>query len=100
MENGLVSPTEQGVPQGGLCRDAHKSPYVQEDKMCRNQRQQLDIDVKIRFDLGSAGAQGFRGKNHYHIYNPNATGQRDLYLDKMGNPVRKGAKTSHILPEE
>ena len=33
MEDGLVSPTEAGVPQGGLCKAKHKHPYVREDKM-------------------------------------------------------------------
>ena len=29
MEDGLVSATEEGVPQGGLCRYAHKPPYAE-----------------------------------------------------------------------
>lgn len=55
--------------------------------------------LKIRFDKGDKNASGFRRQNHYHIYNPNATGNRDLYLDKNGNPVGKNSPKSHILPE-
>lgn len=55
--------------------------------------------LKIGFDKGVPGESGFKGKDHYHMYNPDATGNRDLYLDKNGNPVRKGSSKSHILPE-
>lgn len=55
--------------------------------------------LKIRYDKKVTGAPGFAGKNHYHIYNPNATSNKDLYLDKNGNPTRKGHAKSHILPE-
>lgn len=55
--------------------------------------------LKIRFDEKVNGAKGFKGKNHYHILNPNVTGNKDLYLDKNGNPVNKGSKASHILPK-
>ena len=55
--------------------------------------------LKIGFDKGLPGENGFRGKDHYHIFNPNATGNYNLYLDKNGDPVRKGSKQSHILPE-
>lgn len=41
-----------------------------------------------------------RGKDHYHVFNPNATGNSDLYLDPQGNPVNKKGKLSHILPKE
>ncbi|MBQ7703548.1 MAG: hypothetical protein IJT40_04145 [Firmicutes bacterium] len=52
----------------------------------------------LGFDRATPGAPGFRGENHYHIFNPNATGNGDLYLDKFGNPVKKNSKASHILP--
>ncbi len=55
--------------------------------------------LKIGFDKGRVGEEGFKGKDHYHIFNPNSTGNHDLYLDKNGNPVRKGSTKSHILPE-
>ena len=28
MENGVVIDTEEGSPQGGLCRDRHNPPYA------------------------------------------------------------------------
>lgn len=56
-----------------------------------------DTGLKIRFDQAKEGSPGFRGMDHYHIYNPNATGNKDLYLDKDGNPVRKSSTKSHIL---
>lgn len=52
----------------------------------------------LGFDRATPGAPGFRGMNHYHIFNPKATGNKDLYLDKYGNPVKKNSKASHILP--
>jgi len=55
--------------------------------------------LKIGFDKKTPGAKGFKGKDHYHIYNPSATSNKDLYLDKNGKPVRKGHTKSHILPE-
>lgn len=54
--------------------------------------------LRLRYDPGVPGASGFKGMNHYHILNPNATSNKDLYLDKTGNPVRKNSKASHILP--
>ena len=54
--------------------------------------------ITIRFDKGKPEAPGFRGKNHYHIENPNRTGKQDFYLDKDGNPVPKGSNASHIIP--
>ena len=35
MENGFVSPSELGVPQGGLCRSPDKPPYAEIDVMPR-----------------------------------------------------------------
>lgn len=71
-------------------------------KMKQNTDSQTFHDTKtgfnIRFDKGTAGANGFKGKDHYHIENPNATGKSDKYLDKNGNPCAKGSKASHIIP--
>lgn len=55
--------------------------------------------LRIRYDEPEPGADGFAGKDHYHILNPNATGSRDMYLDKNGDPVKKNSKASHILPK-
>lgn len=60
---------------------------------------EISTGLRLRFDEKKPGASGFAGKDHYHIYNPNATGNKDLYLDKDGNPVRKGHTKSHILPK-
>jgi len=54
----------------------------------------------VRFDKGRPGAPGFEGVDHYHRSNPNATGRHDQYLDADGNPVARGSRESHILPEE
>jgi hypothetical protein len=54
--------------------------------------------LTIRFDKGTKGAGGYGGKDHYHILNPNSTGKHDYYLDKLGNPVPKNSRASHILP--
>ena len=60
--------------------------------------QEISSGLKIRFDKETYGADGFKGQNHYHILNPGATGNADLYLNKYGEPVRKSSKQSHILP--
>lgn len=54
--------------------------------------------LRVRFDKGTSGAGGYSGKDHYHVFNPNATGKSDYYLDKNGNPVPKNSKASHIIP--
>ena len=56
--------------------------------------------LRIRHDEPTPGADGFAGKGHYHILNPDAHDSRDMYLDKNGNPVKKNSKASHILPKE
>ena len=56
------------------------------------------MGFNIRFDKETTGANGFKGKDHYHIENPNAIEKGDKYLDKNGNPCAKGSKASHIIP--
>jgi hypothetical protein len=53
----------------------------------------------VEFDSGRPGQAGWRGKDHYHIINPDATGDGDLYLDQQGRPVPNGSKPSHIPPD-
>ncbi len=53
---------------------------------------------RVRFDRGEPGKPGFAGQDHYHVYNPNATGKGDLYLDINGDPVSRGSRASHIFP--
>lgn len=54
----------------------------------------------ISFDPGQKGKPGFRGKDHYHIHNPDTSDKKNPYLDKYGNPVPRGSKASHIIPKE
>lgn len=61
--------------------------------------QEPNTGLRIRYDVPRVGANGFEGVDHFHILNPNATNQKNMYLDKNGNPVRRGAKASHILPK-
>lgn len=56
--------------------------------------------LRVRFDPAKEGASGFEGKDHWHIRNPNTKGKQDRYLDINGNPVRKGADESHIIPKK
>ncbi len=53
---------------------------------------------KVRFDQGKPGAPGYEGLDHYHRYNPNATGKNDAYLDKNGTPCARGCDASHLFP--
>ncbi len=54
--------------------------------------------IKVRFDKGDPGKKGWKGKDHYHIYNPDSISDKDYYLDKGGNPVPKNSEPSHIKP--
>ncbi len=56
--------------------------------------------VTVRYDKSNLGARGYRGKDHYHILNPNSTGKHDYYLDKLGRPIPKNSKASHIIKEK
>ena len=56
--------------------------------------------LRVRFDPKTEGAPGFRGKDHWHIRNPNAKNKRNLYLDENGNPVMKDSDESHIIPKK
>jgi hypothetical protein len=38
-------------------------------------------------DKGNADVNGYKGKYHYHRYNPNSTGKKIGILDKNDNPV-------------
>ncbi|MBR2694206.1 MAG: hypothetical protein IKE69_08325 [Thermoguttaceae bacterium] len=58
-----------------------------------------ETGVKVRFDEAVSGKQGFEGKDHYHILNPNKKGRRDKYLDVDGNVCNSGSRESHILPK-
>lgn len=58
-----------------------------------------ETKLRVRFDPAKEGAVGFNGKDHWHVYNPNANGKKDLYLDKDGNPTPRGSRESHILPK-
>jgi RHS repeat-associated protein len=51
---------------------------------------------KVQFDKGKPGEPGFEGKDHWHRFNPKSKGDFDKYLDKFGNPVKKGGNPSHI----
>jgi hypothetical protein len=51
---------------------------------------------EIRWDPGKEGKPGWEGKDHWHRYNPNSTGKKDLYLDRSGNAVSRGSEASHI----
>ena len=54
--------------------------------------------LKIRFDKGVDGANGFEAVDHYHVMNPNYTNKKvDYYLDIDGKPVGKGSKASNIV---
>lgn len=60
---------------------------------------ELSTGLRIRYDKPTPRAEGFAGKDHFHILNPSATNSRDMYLDKNGNSVKKNSKASHILPK-
>ncbi len=61
--------------------------------------EESESGLRMSFDQGTPGLPGFRGVDHYHIHNPDATSNLDRYLDINGNPVARGSRASHILPK-
>ena len=59
-----------------------------------------ETGTRVRFDKGRPGANGWEGRDHYHVHNPEATSRHDEYLDINGNPVRRNSKPSHIAAED
>ncbi len=55
-----------------------------------------DTEIKIFFDKGISGRNRYQAIDHWHRYNPNTTNKNNYYLDKDGNPVRRGSGKSHI----
>lgn len=66
----------------------------------RHTYREPESGLTISYDKSVPGAPGFKGKDHYHIKNPQAHSNKDLYLDKDGNPCSNHSKVSHILPHE
>lgn len=60
--------------------------------------QYRDTKWKIAFDKGDCGMPGFKGRDHWHRYNPFSTNENDFYLDQRGNPTGKNKTSSHIPP--
>ncbi len=58
-----------------------------------------DTNIKIAFDKGIPGIYKHHTVDHWHRYNSNSANRHDRYLDKNGNPVRKGSEKSHIKPK-
>jgi len=57
-----------------------------------------ETNIQIAFDKGIRGAPRFKGIDHWHRFNPNSTNNKDMYLDKNGNPTGKNTNPSHIKP--
>ena len=110
IETGNVKPIESGT--GSVIKNIQsKSPQqliedgwedITNPKMAANTNSREFYDpksgLKIRFDKGVDGANGFEAVDHYHVMNPNYTNKKvDYYLDIDGKPVGKGSKASHIV---
>lgn len=81
-----------------LLKDGWKETTPASMKRNTSSRMFTKDGYTIRFDKGRKGANGYGGKDHYHILNPNSTGKHDYYLDELGNPTPKNSKKSHIIP--
>ena len=76
--------------------------FITNPKMAANTNSREFYDqksgLKIRYDKGVDGENGFEAVDHYHVMNPNYTNKKvDYYLDIDGKPVGKGSKASHIV---
>lgn len=72
------------------------TPEMMKQRSQRREFQYRETDIKIAFDKGVHGKARYRGRDHWHIYNPNGTSARDYYLDKDGNAIHKNDDNSHI----
>lgn len=65
-------------------------------------RRYFDTKSKRYFEYHpkTSNAPGWRGRDHYHLENPNSTGDGDKYLDKNGDHCSKGSNESHLTREE
>ena len=93
--------TKKGLPKNP--DDLKKSGYTETShpeaaKRGHRTFENSDTGDKVRFDKGKPGANGYEGKDHYHRSNPGATGKKDQYLDKSGNPCARGCDASHLWP--
>ncbi len=105
-------PDNTVLPNDGIdWNNAPCSPYELSDewvdvthpirKIKSNRRDFLHktTGLKIAFDRAVKGASGYKGKNHWHRYNPNSTNNSDYYLDEDGNSIKKNDENSHITPD-
>ena len=70
-------------------KDPNGTKYVNED------------GTAIFFDVGRPGLDGWKGKDHRHVENPNWKPQdkdENKYLDEKGRPCRDNSSASHIEP--
>lgn len=72
------------------------TPETMKQNSSRLEYQNKKTGLKIAFDKGIPGMPKFRGKDHWHVYNPFAISVRDYYLDKNGNKIHKNDDNSHI----
>ena len=73
------------------------NPKAKENGSNRTTYTNENTGMVIHFDKGQKDKNGFAGKDHWHVENPNATSSKDAYLDIDGNPCPKGSKASHIV---
>ena len=100
---GHITDIANTIPQNGqglIDRGWEEISHPKQAASGHHTYQEPSTGLRIRYDKPTPGASGFAGKDHFHILNPNATGSRNMYLDKNGNPVKKNSKASHILPKE
>lgn len=72
------------------------TPETMQQNSNRREFKNKNTGLEIAFDKGIPGKPGFRGKDHWHIYNPFRLTVRDYYLDKNGNKIHKNDDDSHI----
>jgi hypothetical protein len=84
-----------------LVKDKHKKEISHPEAKEKGHRKFKDkrSGEIINYDEGKPGASGHEGDSHYHIENPDATGDNNKYLDGEGRPCSKGSDESHIYPK-
>jgi len=76
-------------------------PTKRKNTPLRNYRDKYNgLEVEFHPKNLESIRDGWTKIDHYHVFNPNSTGDHDKYLDKNGIPCRDGSDESHLKPGE
>ena len=96
LDSKLPSTPEKLLESSSWKETSHPLAKERGHRMFENK----DTGEKLTYDEAKPGEPGHKGRSHWHRYNPNSTGDHDMYLDAKGDPVAKGSPESHLYAPE